>query len=75
MARPKKPVDYEAEFALLEGRKQKLQNSIKEVDEQIRALRQRQEQAEISKLYELYKSSGLSVDDVKSLIQKSSDRR
>lgn len=64
MARPKKPVNYEEELLHIDAQITKHENSIKELKEERRLLLQQQEQAEISKLYDLYKASGMTLEEI-----------
>ncbi len=72
MPRPKKPINYEEEFQRIEARKLHHQNSIKELEEEYRALKQQQEQEEISQLYSVYKNSGMSIEQLASAVSRMS---
>lgn len=64
MARPRKPVNYDEELLHIDAQITKHENTIKELKEERRLLLQQREQAEISKLYDLYKASGMSLDEM-----------
>lgn len=73
MPRPKKPINYEQEFQRIEARKLHYQNSIKELEEEYQALKQQKEQEEISKLYAVYKNSGMSIEQLASAVENLSN--
>lgn len=64
MARPRKPVNYEEELLRIDAQITRHENTVKELKEERRTLMQQKEQAEIAKLYDLYKSSGMSLDEM-----------
>lgn len=64
MARPRKPVNYEEELLRIDAQITRHENTVKELKEERRLLTQQKEQAEIAKLYDLYKSSGMSLDEM-----------
>lgn len=64
MARPKKPIDFENELLRIEAQITRHRRTIEELEEARRAIQQQQEQQEVSRLYEFYKSTGLSIDEI-----------
>lgn len=70
MARPRKPVNYEEELARIDTQITKHESALKELKEERRQLLQQKEQEEIGKLYDLYKASGMSLDEMISMVSQ-----
>lgn len=70
MARPRKPINYEEEFSRIDAQITRHENTVKELKEERRLLLQQKEQDEISKLYDVYKTSGMSLDEMISMVSK-----
>ena len=70
MARPRKPINYEEELTRIEAQITKYENTLKELKEERRLLCQQKEQDEISKLYDLYKASGMSLEEMIAMVSQ-----
>ena len=70
MARPRKPINYEEELIRIEAQITKYENTLKELKEERRLLCQQKEQDEISKLYDVYKASGLSLEEMIAMVSQ-----
>lgn len=68
MARPRKPVNYEEELMRIDAQITKWKNTIKELEDERAELSQQREQEEVSKLYDVYKASGLSIEEIITVI-------
>ena len=70
MARPRKPINYEEELIRIESQITKYENTLKELKEERRLLCQQKEQDEISKLYDVYKASGRSLEEMIAMVSQ-----
>lgn len=70
MARPRKPINYEEELIRIEAQITKYENTLKELKEERRLLCQQKEQDEISKLYDVYKASGMSLEEMIAMVSQ-----
>lgn len=70
MARPRKPINYEEELTRIEAQITKYENTLKELKEERRLLCQQKEQDEISKLYDVYKASGMSLEEMIAMVSQ-----
>lgn len=70
MARPRKPINYEEELTRIEAQITKYENTLKELKEERRLLCQQKEQDEISKLYDIYKASGMSLEEMIAMVSQ-----
>lgn len=70
MARPRKPINYEEELSRIEAQITKYENTLKELKEERRLLCQQKEQDEISKLYDVYKASGMSLEEMIAMVSQ-----
>ncbi|MCI8755784.1 MAG: hypothetical protein HFG18_04225 [Oscillospiraceae bacterium] len=70
MARPRKPINYEEELIRIESQITKYENTLKELKEERRLLCQQKEQDEISKLYDVYKASGMSLEEMIAMVSQ-----
>ena len=70
MARPRKPINYEEELIRIESQITKYENTLKELKEERRLLCQQNEQDEISKLYDVYKASGMSLEEMIAMVSQ-----
>lgn len=70
MARPRKPINYEEELSRIEAQITKYENTLKELKEERRLLCQQKEQNEISKLYDVYKASGMSLEEMIAMVSQ-----
>ncbi|MCI9669725.1 MAG: hypothetical protein HFG19_08635 [Oscillospiraceae bacterium] len=70
MARPRKPINYKEELIRIEAQITKYENTLKELKEERRLLCQQKEQDEISKLYDVYKASGMSLEEMIAMVSQ-----
>lgn len=63
MARPRKAPDFDEELMRIDSQIARWQNTIKELEAERRELLKQKEQAEMSKIYEVFKASGLSASE------------
>ena len=70
MARPRKPINYEEELIRIESQITKYENTLKELKEERRLLCQQKEQDEISKLYDVYKASGMYLEEMIAMVSQ-----
>lgn len=70
MARPRKPIHYEEEIQRLDMQIVKWKNTIKELEEEKRKLLSEKQELELRTLYEAIQTSGISVQEAISLIDR-----
>ena len=70
MARPRKPINYEEELIRIEAQITKYENTLKELKVERRLLCQQKEQDEISKVYDVYKASGMSLEEMIAMVSQ-----
>lgn len=69
MARPRKAVDFDEEIMKVDAQITKYESTILELKEKRKTLVHEKEQQDISMISDAIKSSGLSIDEVLSLIK------
>lgn len=70
LARPKKQIDFDSELLRVDAQITRHENSVRELRELRKQIQQQKEQTEIARLYDLYKASGLSLDEMISVVSK-----
>ena len=74
MARPKKARNFDEELMKVEAQIPRHKNTILELEETRKQIVREKQQAELSAVYQTISDSGMSIDQVISLIRQQSDR-
>ncbi|MBO1679568.1 hypothetical protein [Bittarella massiliensis (ex Durand et al. 2017)] len=74
MARPKKARNFDEELMKVEAQITRHKNTILELEETRKQIVREKQQAELSAVYQTISDSGMSIDQVISLIRQQSDR-
>lgn len=69
MARPRTKRTLEDQIQELEQKVEKYSACLERAKEELNGLRQRKKEEEVSELYDILKESGMSVEEVKALLQ------
>ena len=74
MARPKKARNFDEELMKVEAQITRHKNTILELEETRKQIVREKQQAELSAVYQTISDSGMSIDQVISLLRQQSDR-